>query len=145
MLTMNFWPEHWNRHFAGIGLENYKEGLSPHLKFMKKLPCKIFSCDKAALRTLSVCPSIHYTFFTTFLSSYHHEIFRSYYQWQKWYPCKRSKVKVTEVKTPFNHFRTVTPVCNDIWWWNDALCLMLLRRGILLFFTVISQISRAHS
>ena len=29
-------------------------------------------------------------------SLYHHEIFRSNYQWQKWYPCKRSKVKVTD-------------------------------------------------
>ena len=25
-----------------------------------------------------------------FPSFYHHEIFRSYYQWQKWRPCKRS-------------------------------------------------------
>ena len=29
-----------------------------------------------------------------FLSSYHHEIFRSYYQWQKWCPCKRSRSEV---------------------------------------------------
>ena len=43
---------------------------------------------------------------------YHHEIFWSYYQWQKWGPCKssRSKVKVTEVKTQLSRFRTVTPV-----------------------------------
>ena len=26
-----------------------------------------------------------------FPSSYHHEIFRSDYQWQKWYPCKMSR------------------------------------------------------
>ena len=45
----------------------------------------------------SVRPSVCHTFFTMFPSSYHHEIFRSYYQWQKWCPCKRSrsKVKVT--------------------------------------------------
>ena len=44
---------------------------------------------------LSVCPhvclSVCHTFFTVFLSSYHHENFRSYYQWQKWCPCKRSR------------------------------------------------------
>ena len=39
-----------------------------------------------------------------FPSSYHHEIFRSYYHGQKWCPCKtsRSKVKVTEVKRNFD-------------------------------------------
>ena len=56
----------------------------------------------------------------------------------------RSKVKVTEVMTPLSRFRTVTPVWNHIWWWNDAYSLMLLRRGALLFFKVIRQISRSH-
>ena len=42
---------------------------------------------------------------------------------------QRSKVKVTEVKTQLNRFRTVTPVWIHIWWWNDAHSLMLLRRG----------------
>ena len=55
----------------------------------------IFTCNQAALRTLlSVCPSVCHTFFTMFLSSYHHEIFRSNYQWQKWYPWKRSRSEV---------------------------------------------------
>ena len=91
---------------------------------------------------LSVC----HTFLTMFPSSYHHEIFRSYYQWQKWRPCKRSrsKVKVTEVNTQLNRFRTVTPVWIHIWWWNDAYSLMMLRRGALLFLKVIRQISRSH-
>ena len=40
---------------------------------------------------LSVCPSVCHTFLTMFPSLYHHEIFRSYYQWQTWRPCKRSK------------------------------------------------------
>ena len=31
-----------------------------------------------------------------------------------------------------------------IWWWNDAYSLMMLRRGALLFFKVIHQISRSH-
>ena len=57
---------------------------------------------------------------------------------------QRSKVKVTEVTTQLNHFRTVTPVWIHIWWWNDAYSLMLLRRGALLFFKVIHQISRSH-
>ena len=120
---------------------------------------QFFSCDQAAIWLvqsvclsvcLSVCPSVLpsvcHTFFTMFPSSYHHEIFRSYYQWQKWRPCKRSrsKVKVTEVNTQLNRFRTVTLVWIHIWWWNDAYSLMMLRRGALLFFKVIRQISRSH-
>ena len=57
---------------------------------------------------------------------------------------QRSKVKVTEVTTQLNRFRTVTPVWIHIWWWNDAYSLMLLRRGALLFFKVIRLISRSH-
>ena len=74
-----------------------------------------FSCDQAALRTLlSVPPSVRlsicHTFLTVFLSSYHSEIFSIHYHWQTWCPCKRSrsKVKVTEVMTPFHRFQTVT-------------------------------------
>ena len=101
---------------------------------------------------LSVCPSVRlsvrHTFLTMFPSSYHHEIFRSYYQWQKWRPCKRSR---SEVKGQGHRghdrnfrFRTVTLVWIHIWWWNDTYSLMLLRRGALLFFKVICQISRSH-
>ena len=57
---------------------------------------------------------------------------------------QRSKVKVTEVTTQLNRFRTVTPVWIHIWWWNYAYSLMLLRRSALLFFKVIRQISRSH-
>ena len=57
---------------------------------------------------------------------------------------QRSKVKVTEVTTQLNRFRTVTPVWIHIWWWNDTYSLMLLRRGALLFLKVIRQISRSH-
>ena len=109
------------------------------------------SCDQAALRTLisvhlSVCPSVCHTYFTMFLSLCHPEIFRSYYHWRTWYPCKRSrsKVKVTEVVTPFSRFQTLTPVWIHIWWWNDAQSLMLLRRVALLFFKVTREISRSH-
>ena len=57
---------------------------------------------------------------------------------------QRSKVKVTEVTTQLSRFRTVTPVCIHVWWWNDAYSLIVLRRGALLFFKVICQISRSH-
>ena len=43
---------------------------------------------------LSVRPSVCHTIFTMFPSSYHHEIFRSYYHGQKWCPCKRSRSDV---------------------------------------------------
>ena len=55
-----------------------------------------------------------------------------------------SKVKVTEVMTPFSRFRTVTPVWIHILRWNYAYSLMLFRRGALLFFKVIRQILRSH-
>ena len=57
---------------------------------------------------------------------------------------QRSKVKVTEVKTQLSRFRTVTPVWIHIWQRNDAQSLLLLRRGALLFFKLIRQISRSH-
>ena len=39
---------------------------------------------------LSVCPSVRPShLLTVFPSSHHHEIFRTYYQWQKWRPCKK--------------------------------------------------------
>ena len=53
---------------------------------------------------------------------------------------QRSKVKVTEVTTQLNRFRTVTPVWIHIWWWNDPYSLMLLRRGALLFLAATKQL-----
>ena len=41
-------------------------------------------------------------------------------------------------------FRTVTPVLIQLWLWNDAQSLTWYRRGALLFFKVIYQISRSH-
>ena len=57
---------------------------------------------------------------------------------------QRSKVKVTEVTTQLNRFRTVTPVWIHIWLWNDAYSLTMLRRGAPLFLKVILQISSSH-
>ena len=57
---------------------------------------------------------------------------------------QRSKVKVAEVRTQFSRFRTVTPIWINLWRWNDAQSLMWHRRGALLLFKVIRQISRSH-
>ena len=96
---------------------------------------------------LSVCPSV-----TPFWLCSHHRIIMKFSgvitNDQSKVHAKgqgqRSKVKVTEVTTQLNRFRTVTPVWIHIWWWNDAYSLMLFRRDALLFFKVIRQISRSH-
>ena len=59
--------------------------------FLKKKLLSVF---------LSVCMSVYlsvcacHAFFTMFPSWYHHEIFRSDYQWQKWCLCKSSRSDV---------------------------------------------------
>ena len=57
---------------------------------------------------------------------------------------QRSKVNVTEVNTQLSRFRTLTPVWIHIWQWNHAHSWKQHRRGALLFFKVIRQISRSH-
>ena len=57
---------------------------------------------------------------------------------------QRSKGKVTEVNTQLSRFRTLTPVWIHIWQWNHAHSWKQHRRGALLFFKVIRQISRSH-
>ena len=116
----------------------------------------IFSCDQAALQMvfsvrLSVCPSVRPSVTPFWLCSPHRIIMKfsgvianDQSKVHAKGQGQRSKVKVTEVTTQLNHFRTVTPVWILIWWWNDAYSLMLLRRGALLFFKVIRQISRSH-
>ena len=99
----------------------------------------------------SVCPSVRLSVTPFWLCS-HHRIIMKFSgvitNDQRKVHAKgqgqRSKVKVTEVTTQLNRFRTVTPVWIHIRWWNDAYSLMLLRRGALLFFKVIRQISRSH-
>ena len=112
----------------------------------------LFSCNQAALQMVfSVCLSVG-LFVTPFWLCSHHRIIMKFSgvitNDQRKAHAKgqgqRSKVKVTEVTTQLNRFRTVTPVSIHIWWWNDAYSLMLLRRGALLFFKVIRQISRSH-
>ena len=108
----------------------------------------IFSCDQAALQMVfSVCLSVapfwlcsHHCIIMKFSGVITNDKSKVHAKGHG----QRSKVKVTEVTTQLNRFRTVTLVWIDIWWWNDAYSLMLLRRGALLFFKVIRQISRSH-
>ena len=126
---------------------------------LKRCPI-VFSCDQAALQMVfSVCPSVCLSVrlsvrlsVTPFWLCSHHRIIMKFsgviINDQSKVHAKgqgqRSKVKVTEVTTQFNRFRTVTPVWIHVWCWNDAYSLMLLRRGALLFFKFIRQISRSH-
>ena len=117
----------------------------------------IFSCDQTALQMvfsicLSVCPSVCPSVRPSHLFDYV-PIIVSSWNFQELLPVtecdvhakgQRSKVKVTEVTTQLNRFRTVTPVWIHNWWWNDTYSLIMLRRGALLFFKVIRQISRLH-
>ena len=112
----------------------------------------IFSCDQAALWMvqsvrLSVCPSV-----CPFWLCSHHRIIMEFSgvitNGRSDVHAKgrdqRSKIKVTEVTGQLNRFRTVTSVWIHIWWWNDTYSLIMLRRGAVLFFKVIRQISRSH-
>ena len=71
----------------------------PHCRLNAELIGKIYTPNvflAATKRPMvqSVRLSVRHTFLTIFPSSYHHEIFRSYYQWQKWRPCKKSRSEV---------------------------------------------------
>ena len=135
--------------------------LGYHVEIYMSKSLLFCSCDQAVLRTfisicpsvclsdcLSVCPSV-----TPFWQCSCHCIILKFsgvitidrHDVHAKGQGQRSKVKVTEVMTPFSSFRTVTWVWIHIWQWNDAQSLMLLRRGTLLFFKVIHQISRSHS
>ena len=123
--------------------------LTTHQKHWLK---NIFSCNQAALRMVQAGrPSVRLSVIPFWLCSHHHiltkfsgVITNDQSKVHAKGQGQRSKVKVTEVTTQLNHFRTVTPVWIHIWWWNDAYNFMLLRRGALLFFKVIRQISRSH-
>ena len=102
----------------------------------------VFSCDQAALQMVfSVCLSVCLSVTLFWLCSHHRSIMKfsgvitnDQSKALAKRQSQRSKVKVTEVTTQLNRFRTVTPVWIQIWWWNDAYSFMLLRRGFLLFF-----------
>ena len=126
---------------------------------LKRCPI-VFSCDQAALWMVqsvrpsvrpSVCLSVSLSVTPFWLCSHHRIIMKFsgvitsdksdvHAKGQG----QRSKVKVTEVTTQLNRFRTVTPVWIHMWWWNDGYSLIMLRTGALLFLKVIRQISRSH-
>ena len=55
----------------------------------------VLSGDQAALWMVQfICLSVCHTICIMFSSSSHHEIFRSYYHWQKWCPCNRSRSEI---------------------------------------------------
>ena len=117
----------------------------------KRCP-NVFSCDQAALWMVqSVRLSVRLSVTPFWLCSHHPIIMKFsgvitsdksdvHAKGQG----QRSKVKVTEVTTQLNRFRTVTQDWIHIWWWDDAYSLIMLRRGALLFFKVIRQISGSH-
>ena len=86
MSSSRWQGEEWNDPFLGNPARNgfYQTNVA--------IPVGIFSGDQAALRTLSVYPSVCHTFFTMFLSSYCRKIFRSYSQWQMWCRSRRSRL-----------------------------------------------------
>ena len=136
----------------------YLHGIRRFFKYFS-LPCRsigsvrsttihiMFSCDQAALWMVqSVRLSACDAFFTMFPSSWN---FQELLPMTKVMSMQKVKVRgqssrSQRSKPQINRFRTVTPVWIHIWWWNDAHSLMLPRRGALLFFKVIHQISRSH-
>ena len=116
-------------------------------------PSDLFSCDQAFLRKLiSICLSVRLSHLFDNVPQSHRIILKfsgvitivSHDVHTKGQG-QRSKIRVTEVMNPISRFQTVTPVWIHIWRWNDAESFMLLRKGTLLFFKAICQISRAHS
>ena len=116
----------------------------------------VFSCDQAVLQMVfsvrpSVCLSVRLSV-TPFSPCSHHRIFMKFSGVITMVKSdvhtkgqgQRSKVKVTEVNTQLSRFRTLTPVWIHIWQWNHAHSWKQHRRGALLFFKVIRQISRSH-
>ena len=116
----------------------------------------LFSWDQAALQMVfSVRPSVHQSVcppVTPFSPCSHHRIIMKFSGVITMVKSdvhakgqgQRSKVKVTEVNVQLSRFRTLTPVWIHIWQWNHPHSWKQHRRGALLFFKVIRQISRSH-
>ena len=94
---------------------------------LRKSICYIFSCDQAALRTAFFRPSVRPSV-TPF--------------WQC--SCHRTIMTFSGVIANDRSDVHAKGKWIYIWCWNYAKSLMLLRRGALLFFNVIRQISRSH-
>ena len=154
---IHYLPYHccdWVSHFLELSFPGNNKG-SP-----KPFSADIFSCDQAAIWLvqsvrpsvrLSVRPSVRLSV-TPFSPCSHHRIIMKFSGVITMVKSdvhakgqgQRSKVKVTEVNTQLSRFRTLTPVWIHIWQWNHAHSWKQHRRGALLFFKVIHQISRSH-
>ena len=145
-----------NGHFIGfINIINEKR---TNMVYLYRV--SIFSCDQAAIWLvqsvrLSVCLSVRPSVclsVTPFSPCSHHRIIMKFSGVITMVKSdvhakgqgQRSKVKVTEVNIQLSRFRTLTPVWIHIWQWNHAHSWKQHRRGALLFFKVIRQISRSH-
>ena len=100
---------------------------------------------------LSVCPSVRLSVCRSHLFDYVPIIVSSWNFQELLLMADVRTMQTVKVKglghrghDPTFRFRTVTPVWIHICWWNDTYSLMLLRRGALLFFKVIRQISRSR-
>ena len=122
----------------------YNRSSTSNIRSWSIVPNAFFSCDHAALwMVFSVRLSHLFDYVPIIVSSWY---------FQELSPRTRvrsmQKVKVKgqghRGYDPTFRFRTVTLVWIHIWWWNDTYSWMLLRRGALLFFKVIRQISRSH-
>ena len=150
MLILDYW------HPSKSNFPENMQDMVVTIIIQNKIDKGFFSCDQAALQMvfsvcLSVCPSVCLSVTPFWLCSHHRIVMKFsgvitsdrsdiHAKGQG----QRSKVKVTEVTTQLYRFRTVTSVWIHVWWWNDAYSLIMLRRGALLFFKVICQISRSH-
>ena len=114
----------------------------------------IFSCDQAAIWLvqsvhpsvcLSVCPSHLFHHVPIIVSSWN---FQELLPWSKVMSMQKVKVRGqrsrSQVNTQLSRFRTLTPAWIHIWQWNHAHSWKQHKRGALLFFKVIRQISRSH-
>ena len=117
------------------------------------LNLSVFRCNQRSSKKTFIRLPVCDTFFTMFHSWYHHNISRSDYRWQKWCSYKKAKTRDQrprsqrwkQILLQFGHFRAVTRVWIHWWLWNDAQSLKSHRRGALLLFKVIHQISRTHA
>ena len=122
----------------------------PFLAATKQLYKWYFPSVRLSVRP-SVCPSVRLSV-TPFSPCSHHRIIMKFSGVITMVKSdvhakgqgQRSKVKVTEVNTQLSRFRTLTPVWIHIWQWNHAHSWKQHRRGALLFFKVIRQISRSR-
>ena len=135
-------PSYMGRKASWWGLEYTQHWWSNKIIF--------FSCDQAALWMVqSVPPSVRLSVTPSWLCSHRRIIMKfSEVKLPMAEVMSTQKVQVRGQRSKSQRSKpdlAVSGVWIQIWWWNDAQGLMLLRRGALLFFKVICPISRSHS